>query len=149
MTPESSDSNPLYGDNRVIENDNPTFNTATLSLGVDDLTQGNYTITALNLTLEGDTQMCSMALTTDYIGTANNARYSDPEIDALFQQAGQTNDTKEREALYNEIFSKVQEEAVYGVICNPYLLYAHNSELSCGEIPFEGFYQIYDFSWEA
>ena len=104
---------------------------------------------ALNLTLEGDTQMCSMALTTDYIGTANNARYSDPEIDALFQQAGQTNDTKEREALYNEIFSKVQEEAVYGVICNPYLLYAHNSELSCGEIPFEGFYQIYDFSWEA
>lgn len=116
---------------------------------LDDLTQGNYTITALNLTLEGDTQMCSMALTTDYIGTANNARYSDPEIDALFQQAGQTNDTKEREALYNEIFSKVQEEAVYGVICNPYLLYAHNSELSCGEIPFEGFYQIYDFSWEA
>ncbi len=39
MTPESSDSNPLYGDNRVIENDKPTFNTATLSLGVDELDQ--------------------------------------------------------------------------------------------------------------
>lgn len=116
---------------------------------LDDLTQGNYTITALNLTLEGDTQMCSMALTTDYIGTANNARYSNPEIDGLFERAGQSSDSAEREALYDEIFSRVQEEAVYGVICNPYLLYAHNAELDCGEIPFEGFFQIYDFSWEA
>lgn len=114
---------------------------------LNDLTQGNYSITALNMTLEGDTQMCFMALTTDYIGTANNARYSDPEIDSLFAQAGQSNDRTVREELYDQIFTKVQEEAVYGVICNPYLLYAHNTELDCGEIPFEGFYQIADFSW--
>lgn len=115
---------------------------------LNDLTQGNYSITALSMTLEGDTQMCSMALTTDYIGTANNARYSDPEIDSLFAQAGQSNDRTVREGLYNQIFTKVQEEAVYGVICNPYLLYAHNTELDCGEIPFEGFYEIEDFTWD-
>lgn len=39
LTPESADGSALYGDNRIIENDNPTFNTGTLSLGVDDLTQ--------------------------------------------------------------------------------------------------------------
>ena len=47
---------------------------------ISDLTQGNYGITALNMTLEGDTQQMALALTTDYIGMANNARFSDPEI---------------------------------------------------------------------
>ena len=39
LTPETTDNNPLYGDNQIIENDVPRFNGATLSLGVDDLTQ--------------------------------------------------------------------------------------------------------------
>lgn len=34
---ESTEDNPLYGDNRVIENDTARFNTGTLELGVDDL----------------------------------------------------------------------------------------------------------------
>lgn len=39
LTPESTDNNPLYGDNQIIENDTPRFNGATLSLGIDDLVQ--------------------------------------------------------------------------------------------------------------
>lgn len=37
VTVESTENNPLYGDNRIIENDTPRFNTGTLSLGVDGL----------------------------------------------------------------------------------------------------------------
>ena len=39
FTPEAADGTPLYGDNRIIENDRQTFSTGTLSLGVDDLVQ--------------------------------------------------------------------------------------------------------------
>ncbi len=116
---------------------------------ISDLTQGNYSITALNMTLEGDTQQMSLALTTDYIGMANNARFSDPEIDDLFAKAGESNDQEERKALYEEIFTKVQDLAVYGTICNPYQLFAHNRELNCSRLGYEGFYQIYDFSWNT
>ncbi|MEI3245745.1 MAG: ABC transporter substrate-binding protein [Lachnospiraceae bacterium] len=116
---------------------------------ISDLTQGNYGITALNMTLEGDTQQMALALTTDYIGMANNARFSDPEIDELFKKSGESNDQEERKELYNEIFSKVQELAVYGAICNPYQLFAHNRELNCSQIGYEGFYYIYDFSWDS
>lgn len=39
FTPEAADGTPLYGDNRIIENDRQTFSTGTLSLGIDDLVQ--------------------------------------------------------------------------------------------------------------
>jgi hypothetical protein len=39
ISPESSDANPLYGDNQIIENDKQVFSSATLSLETDDLVQ--------------------------------------------------------------------------------------------------------------
>lgn len=39
FTAEAADGTPLYGDNRIIENDRQTFSTGSLSLGVDDLIQ--------------------------------------------------------------------------------------------------------------
>lgn len=36
---EVSDNNPLYGDDRIVENDYGTFNTGTLTLNTSDLTQ--------------------------------------------------------------------------------------------------------------
>ncbi len=115
---------------------------------IDDLTSGNYTITALEMTLDGDTQQLEMAFISDYIGTANNARYSDPEMDELFSQARAETDNDAREAIFDQIFTKAQDEAIYAVIGNPLTLYAHNESLECKEIPFEGIYSIYDFSWK-
>ena len=63
---------------------------------LNNLTSGNYGITALNMTLEGDTQMLEMAFMTEYIGTANNARYSDEEMDALFTSAAAETDSEKR-----------------------------------------------------
>ena len=115
---------------------------------IDDLTSGNYTITALEMSLDGDTQQLEMAFLSDYIGTANNARYSDPEMDELFGKARTETDSDAREAIFNEIFTKAQNEAIYAVICNPMTLYAHNTDLECQEFPFEGIYSIYNFSWK-
>ena len=89
-----------------------------------------------------------MAFTTDYIGTANNARYSDPDMDELFNQTRTETDTDKREELFGEILSKAQEEAIYAPIGNPLTLYAYSAKLQCPEFPLEGNYYVYDFSWQ-
>lgn len=138
----------------VIQNDlkaiglDVTIKVAEFNSFIGDLTSGNYTITALNMTLDGDTQSLEMAFITDYIGMANNARYSDPEMDELFAQAQKEADTEKRTELFNQAFSKAQDEAIYAVIGNPLELFAYNNSLDVPEIAFEGAYFIYNFSWK-
>ena len=114
---------------------------------IQDLTTGNYSITALTMTLEGDTQTLEMAFTTDYIGTANNARYSDPEMDELFNETRVETDNDKRAELFDQILTKAQDEAIYAALCNPLTLFAYNSELNCPEFAMEGNYYVYDFAW--
>ena len=126
---------------------NVTISVKEFNSYIGDLTSGNYGITALEMTLDGDTQMLEMAFTTDYIGTANNARYSDPAMDELFEKSRTETDTDARKELFNEILTKAQDEAIYAVIDNPLTLFAYNTDLNCPEFPYEGIYSIYDFSW--
>ena len=114
---------------------------------LDKLSQGDFGITCLQMSLEGDTQQVQMAVGTDYIGMANNARYSNPEIDQLFKKAVQTIDQDDRAAVYDEIFTKIQEDAVYAVLYNPTMLYASNINLKMHTLPIEGVYFLKDFSW--
>ncbi len=137
----------------VIQNDlkavglDVTISVKEFNSYISDLQNGSYGITALNMTLEGDTQTLEMAFTTDYIGIANNARYSDEEMEKLFEQARTETDNDKRAEVFNEIFTKAQDEAIYAVMCNPMTLYAYNSDLSCPEFVLEGNYYLYDFSW--
>ncbi len=137
----------------VIQNDlkavglDVTISVKEFNSYISDLQNGSYGITALNMTLEGDTQTLEMAFTSDYIGIANNARYSDEEMDKLFEKARTETDNDKRAEIFNEIFTKVQDEAIYAVMCNPMTLYAYNSDLSCPEFVLEGNYYLYDFSW--
>ena len=80
------------------------------------LMQGDFGATCLQMSLEGDTQNMSMAVTKDFIGMANNARWYNDQVEEWFQQAVVTVDENERAAIYNDIFSLVQEEAVYAVM---------------------------------
>lgn len=137
----------------VIQNDlkavglDVTISVKEFNSYISDLQNGSYGITALNMTLEGDTQTLEMAFTSDYIGIANNARYSDEEMDRLFEQARTETDNDKRAEIFNEIFTKAQDEAIYAVMCNPMTLYAYNSDLTCPEFVLEGNYYLYDFSW--
>ena len=127
---------------------NCTIVTEEFNTYIGDLTSGNFVLSALEMTLEGDTQMLEMAFITDYIGMANNARYSDAEMDDLFTQARVETDSEKRSEIFNTIFTKAQEEAIYASICNKLMLFAYSSDLDCGTIPFEGSYLVYDFSWK-
>lgn len=114
---------------------------------LDKLMDGNFGITCLSMALQGDTQQLSMALTEEYIGMANNARWSDPKVEELFQKAVVTVDEDERLAIYDEIFTYVQDQAVYCVLCNPNMLFAHKAGLETGTIGLEGVYYFHDFHW--
>ena len=112
-----------------------------------DLTSGNYGITVLTMTLDGDAQQLEMAFKTEYIGTANNARYSDEDMDALWEAAMVETDTDARLEIFDEILDKAQEEAIYAVLCNPTEIFAYSSDLYCPEFDLEANYYIYDFYW--
>jgi len=112
------------------------------------LFNGDIGITTMAMSLEGNTQQYSMALTTPYVGMANNVRYSNPEIDELFAKALQTIDDDERKAIYHEIFTKVQEDVVFVCLYNSEILYAHSDKLNVPTLPLEGSYHVYDFSWK-
>ena len=115
---------------------------------LDKLMDGDFGITCLQMALEGDTQQLSLALTADYIGMANNARWSDERVEKLFQQAVETVDEDERTAIYEQIFTIVQDEAVYCVLFNPTMLFAYNESLDPGTIALEGYYYLQDFTWK-
>ncbi len=111
------------------------------------LFNGECGITVLAMTLEGNTQMLEMAFLPENIGRANNVRYSDDEITQWFADAVTAIDENARFDIYNKIFSKVQEQAVYVVLYNTVGLYAHSSDLKGMEFELEGRYYVYNFSW--
>ena len=114
---------------------------------IGQLTSGDFTLCALEMTLEGDTQMLEYALTTPFIGMANNARYSDETMDKLFEDARVEPDNDKRLALFDEILGKAQDEAIYAVICNPQILYAYNKNLTVTDFVLEGNYYLFDYAW--
>ena len=67
----------------------------------------------------------------------------------MFNQAVETVDEEERTALYEEIFTIVQDEAVYCVLFNPTMLYAYKDGLNFGTLALEGYYYLQNFSWES
>ena len=114
---------------------------------IELLTSGEFTLCALEMTLEGDTQMLEYALTSPFIGMANNARYSDETMDRLFEDARVEPDNEKRLALFDQILNKTQDEAIYAVICNPQILYACNKNLTTTDFVLEGNYYLFDFAW--
>ena len=69
-------------------------------------------------------------------------------MDKLFDDARTETDSDKRLEIFDEIFTKAQDEAIYAVLCNPLTLYAYNADLTCPEeFPFEGNYYVYDFNW--
>lgn len=114
---------------------------------IGQLTSGDFTLCALEMTLEGDTQMLEYALTTPFIGMANNARYSDETMDQLFEAARVEPDNDARLDLFDQILTKAQDEAVYAIICNPQILYAYNKNLTVTDFVLEGNYYLFDYAW--
>ena len=127
---------------------NTTIRTEEFNTYIGSLTSGNYDLCALEMTLEGDTQQLALAFTSDWIGMANNARYSDAEMDDLFAQAAVETDIEKRAEIFDKIFTKAQNEAIYAVIANPEMLFAYNAKLQVPAFVLEGYYYVNQFNWQ-
>ena len=114
---------------------------------IQKLMGGECGLTVLQMSLEGVTQQYELAFGTKYIGGANNQRYSNADVDKMFEDAVKAVDETERFTIYNNIFKKVGEDAVYVNLYNPLKLYAFSENLNTPEFPLEGKYNIYEFSW--
>ncbi|MEM5773697.1 MAG: ABC transporter substrate-binding protein [Anaerolineaceae bacterium] len=138
---------------QVLQNDlanvglNVTIEILEFNAYLQKLMSGEYTISVLAMSLEGSTQEFELAFKSQYIGAANNARYNNPEIEQLFNDAVAAVDEDARYEIYKTIFTKVQEDAVYVVLYNTEGLYAHSSALTCHPFALEGRYFLYDFTW--
>lgn len=107
---------------------------------------GDYTMSCMHMSLEGDTQQVGMGVCMEG-GYANNAIYQNPKMDELFAKAATTIDNDERTKVYEEIFSIVQEDVPYAILYNPEMIYARSSALNIHTLPLEGYYYLQDFSW--
>ena len=82
----------------------------------DDCIGGNFSLAVMGVTVGTDMANYDMIYHTKYIDNLNCARYSNPEVDALFDEGVATVDKAEREQIYKELISIVQEDAVYAPV---------------------------------
>jgi peptide/nickel transport system substrate-binding protein len=139
---------------QVLQNDlanvglNLTIEILEFNAYIQKLLGGDFGMSVLEMSLEGSTQQYELAFEAQYIGGANNSRYSNPDIDQLFTDAVAAIDETARYDIYNQIFTKVQEDAVYVVLYNTEGLYAHSANLNVPPFVLEGRYYLYDFAWK-
>lgn len=92
--------------------------------------KGDFSIGTVANSMTGHINALSVLLTTSAIGSYNFARYSNPDVDALFIEALQAPDEAQRQALYKELFDTVQSDAPYCPLFAKVNLIAHNSGLT-------------------
>lgn len=78
-----------------------------------DCQNGNFGIAVMGSIIGNDYAMFDMVYASRYIDTNNYARYSNPEVDELFEQGVATVDPAERQEIYAQLIEIVQEDAVY------------------------------------
>lgn len=80
---------------------------------ISDLLSGNYTIGVMGLSMDIDASFFSMAYTTSGIDALNLARYSNTQVDELFNSASQTLDQNARKEFFTKAFDIASREAAY------------------------------------
>lgn len=111
-----------------------------------DAFAGDYTIGIMGFIFGGDANACAAAYTTDNIDSFNMARWSNPEVDALFDEARNIVDSERRIEIYDQIFDIVQEKALYVPILNNNITYAYTTDLTVDDVDQAGVL-VYDMHW--
>ena len=112
---------------------------------VTDCMSGNYTLACMQVGRYPDFATYDMLYQTQYIDNINLARYSNPEVDELFNRGVVTLDQNERLAIYDEILSIVQEDAVYPPMFTPVSPTAYAKDLNLTTHLVSSFFK--EYSW--
>jgi ABC-type transport system substrate-binding protein len=88
------------------------------------LVSGNVQFCVFGISLGFNTSQYSQILVTGQ--PYNLAFYSNPEVDALFEQAGKELDADKSRELYVDILKIVEEDAAYGMLSDNVIMYVYN-----------------------
>lgn len=80
---------------------------------VSDCVAGNFGLAMMGVIVGTDYSNYDMLYHSKYINNLNMARYSNPEVDKMFEDALQMTDSTERAAAYKDLIEIVQNDAVY------------------------------------
>lgn len=94
----------------------------------DDFKKGNFALCVTSLNLSQDAHHATMSFTST--GYLNYFSISDPELDAMAEEAAQEQDTEKRIAIYHDMLCKVADDALYAPLYYPQKVWAVTSGLT-------------------
>lgn len=114
-----------------------------------EILAGNFDMATPGQSFSTDFAYASRQYTTAGIGSGNYGRYSNPEVDTLFDQAQGETDSAKRQELYGQVISIVTEDAVDIPLFHKNLMFAWNKDLNCTVHPDSSYpYFVYNWSWK-
>jgi peptide/nickel transport system substrate-binding protein len=108
---------------------------------------GDFTMLTMGLGLQNDYHYWEYAFGSDYIGQINFARYTNPEVEELFDQGAALTDNAARAEIYKRIVNIVNDDAVYAPAVYASALYATKPGL-VSEVSMRNGLSVYDWYWE-
>lgn len=93
----------------------------------DDFNKSNFALCVTSINLSQDAHHVTMCFNST--GYLNRSKISDPELDALSEQAAQEQDTETRKQLYHDILCRVADDALFVPIYYPQKVWAITSGL--------------------
>ena len=112
---------------------------------IADCMGGNIGMSVMGQTNGMDYDFMKTYYGTDYIDSLNMARYSNEEVDKLFDEGASTTDKDARLDIYKQIEEIVQNDCAYVPLYNRQTLYAWNKDLNY--TPSVTYYHLKDITW--
>ena len=113
-----------------------------------DAATGNYAIITQGMTFGFDFSYAEGLYGTAGINSKNHARYSNPEVDALFAQADQTTDQAVRKDCFKQITNILVDECPTFPVLHKKMLYGWDKTLNATpHVAANHPYYVYEWSW--
>ena len=114
---------------------------------IDDMKKGNYDMSYIIMTLDPDAAKWANAFHSRSIDVLNFSRFSNPEVDQLFDEGSKLMDIKQRIACYDRILQIIKDEGVVVPVYYRVMTPAYNSSLHVSRFFPIGYAAVKDMSW--
>jgi len=113
---------------------------------IQDLVSGNFEIGNISVSVGKDADFYALLFRTGE--QANFSKYSNAEVDQLFEEARKSSDSAKRLEIYEKVMQMVSDEGVIVPLYYPINICASNANLSVGPIDPQGYTHVFDMNWK-
>lgn len=112
---------------------------------IQDLVSGNYEIGNISVSVGKDADFYALLFRTGE--QANFSKYSNDDVDQLFEEARKSSDDVKRLENYKNVMQMISDEGVIVPLYYPINICASNANLNVGLIDPQGYTYIFDMNW--